>query len=415
MFLKKYLTFPTILLAIFSWFLQLPLLAQEIGSNNDVCSDKKFNKDDVKCFDLDQDNYINLQEYLALIKHKKYEIYRLLDEDRDGKLFDKEQEDREHENELIKKIEAEVKKIEAEEEKFQEDFEDFADNNKPYDKLTIDEAIEIAIGLPAKSPLPNLLGFQIREKYEDIRAFSNPKEKFSRFNEASFSFTSDFENDNDILLAKGAIFRPIKIVSNNVPNGDGSKFTGAVINPGISFDRIDNSNSDDEDVDILEFRLGFEFEFLGGKIFESQYLRAGLIYETNFGFDQGTFGGELQWQPFIRDAGNSAARKLGPISYRWRPIIHLEGGEDYLRIGPKLSLEIWPDNGPLERFTFSADYEFFQTLIDDSDTRDLLNLGLSFRLDENGNTTFRVGYRTGEVALDAKDVDELSLGFGVKF
>lgn len=400
-FFLKYLKLPVIFFATFCLVLPSPLLAEEI-SNNNICSDKKFEDKDVQCFDLDDDKFIDLEEYLILIKHRDNEIYRLLDKDRDGKLFDNDQE-----NELVSEFEEEIQKFEV-------DFNDFADTNEPIDKLSIEEAIEIAIGLPKKTPLPNLLGFQIREEYENIRAFSNPKEKFSRFKGASLSFTSDYENDNDIFLAKGAIFRPIKIISNNAPNRNKSKFTGAAINPGVSFDRVDNSNSDDKDVNILEFRLGSEFEFSGGKTFDIQYLRVGLIYETDFDFDQGTFGGELQWQPFFRDVGNSAARKIGPISYRWRPILHLEGGEDYLRIGPKLSLEIWPE-GPLDRFTFSADYEFFQTLIDDSETRNLLSIGLALQLDQTGNTTFNLGYRTGEVSLEAKNVDEFSLGFGVKF
>ena len=414
----KHSTLTAILSGILYVILQTPgVLAQETNTPG-VCSDDDFNQDDVECFDLDGDGFINKEEYLAFIKHRDNEIYRLLDEDRDGKLFDKEpenQEDKEPENELIKKIKAEVERIEADAEKFETDFNDFADTNEPKDKLSIKEAIEIAIEPTPKAPLPNLLGFQIREEYEDIRAFDKPNENFDRFNGASISFTSDFENDNDIFLAKGAIFRPIKISSNKAPSSDNFVLTGAVINPGVSFDRVDNSNSDDEDVDVLEFRLGSELEFSGGGLFDIQYLRVGLIYQTDFDFNRGIFGGELQWEPLKLGTGIGAAYKLGPISFRWRPILHLEGGEDYFRIGPKISLEVWPEEGPLERFTLSADYEFYQTIINDSETRDLFDIGLTFRLDEGGNTTIDMGYRTGEVSLDAKDVDEFSLGFGVKF
>ncbi|MDJ0648884.1 MAG: hypothetical protein QNJ60_09270 [Xenococcaceae cyanobacterium MO_188.B19] len=410
----KHSTLTAIWSGILYVILQSPLLAQETNTSGD-CADDNFNQKDVTCFDLDGDGFINQEEYLAIVKHRDNELYRLLDKDRDGRLFDKEQEDREQENELIKKIRAEVERIEADEEKFETEFNNLAVTEEPRDKLSIKEAIEIAIGPTPKAPLPNLLGFQIREEYEDIRAFDEANNNFARFNGASISFTSDFANDNDIFLAKGAIFRPIKISSDKAPSSNNFVLTSAVINPGVSFDRVDNSNSDDEDVDVLEFRLGSELEFSGGGLFDIQYLRVGLIYQTDFDFNRGIFGGELQWEPLKLGTGIGAAYKLGPISFRWRPILHLEGGEDYFRIGPKISLEVWPEEGPLERFTLSADYEFYQTIINDSETRDLFDIGLTFRLDEGGNTTIDMGYRTGEVSLDAKDVDEFSLGFGVKF
>ena len=400
----KYITFNAIFSVVFFSVAQSSLLAQETNEEDNICSDDKFTQEDIKCFDLDDNDFISEVEYEAFIKHRDNEVYRKLDTDKNGEISSDEL--GKYQRNVGKDIQFKLAI---------EEFKNFATlEGEPKDELSKKEAARIAIGPTVGSPQINLLGFQLREQYEDIRAFGSAKKDFKRFKGASLLFTSDFENNNDIFQAKGAIFRPIKISSKKVPSGSNMVFTGAAINPGVSFDRKDNSSSDDQDVNVLEFRLGSELEFSGGGFVDSLYLRTSLLYETDFDFNTGILGGELQLEPVKLGTGIGAGRKLGFFSYRLRPILHLEGGENYFRIGPKLSLKIWPE-GTLERFTLATDYEFYQTLLSNSETRDLFNVSLTFRLDEGGNTTFRVGYRSGEVSLDRQDVNEFSLGFGLKF
>ena len=298
--------------------------------------------------------------------------------------------------------------------------------------LSFEEADEITKGPPEPKPSKNLFGFQIRRHYEDISVVTPPKE-FAAIQPAILSFASDFINNNDTWAARGAIFYPIRVeTSEDTGTTSGNPVLSAyTLNPGITFDRVDNSNSDDKDVNVLNFKFGSELEITGGPLFNANYFRFSANYETDFDFKPDVLAFEAQWEPILLGAGIGVSRSIfgGAIEYRLRGILHTEigsvvdsGGRDDLntgetifRIGPKIQLQFWPGGEAIQRFAFNINWEFLQTLTGDTETRDLFEAGLTFRLDNVGHASLDLTYRSGEVALTNQKTDIFNLGFGLKF
>jgi len=380
------------------------LLAQEVDAN-----DFDFNKNGL----IDPGN-----EQETFLKHAKSEYYREVDiNPRDGIISEKEKESYE------KKLQEQIL-----DQSFDINFE-----REEKGAVSTDQANFIVVG-PDKSrnkQNPNLGGLLIRSKYEDVSVLSDPKD-FPEAEGAQFSFSSDLLNDNSTWQARGAIFRPFGPNDRGIPpTRKKPVLTGYKINPGITFDRVINSNNKESNVDNLSFNLGSEFEVAGGRAVDIQYLRTNAVYETDFDFDRDVVAFQTQWEPVKLNWGIGVRRNIlgGNLEYRWRAILHAEVGtvldagneekaesdESFFRLGPKLQFEISPTSklGPLDRFAINAEWNFLQALV--GETKDYLELGLTYQLDEVGYTTLELNYRTGETGLTNQNIDAFTLGFGLKF
>lgn len=370
---------------------------------------QELKRDDLESFD-DGDKEFSPEERAILLKHKFSDYYRKADLDKDGKISAIESET--YEKKLKKVTQFTAAEL---------DEESGADNSN----LSIDRVEFYVFDPPSPELKDSLAGFQIRRKYEDVTVLTD-KQGIGNIQGALFSYTDDLENNNNTWKARGAIFRPFVISTNKA--GSSKKplvLTKYSINPGITFDREFNTNPVQNDIDVLTFNLGTELEFSGGNFLNSQYFRANLLYETDFNLNRGIFGGNIQWQPLKLGTGIGHGRRIlgGALSYRIRPIIHIEGGtgtidngtnESYFRIGPQLKLEVWP-SGPFSRFTFTTQYEYYQSLLSGSNSRDLFEAGLSYNIDKNGNVTTDITYRNGQISLDGQDAEEITIGIGIKF
>lgn len=296
--------------------------------------------------------------------------------------------------------------------------------------IPLDKANTIIYGVTKSKPL-DLGGILIRRDYEDISVLAGP-ESFSEAPGAELSFSSDFLNNNDVFQARGAIFRPFgSNDTGKIPTSSNMVITGYKINPGITFEHISNSKKNRNDVDNLAFRLGAEVEVSGGKLFDTQYFRGDTVYETDFKFKRETFAFQAQWEPVKLEWGIGVKREFldGAFEYRWRPILHAEGGvfldsagqtnisdnDAFFRFGPKIQFELSPTKKlkPFDRLGLNLQYDYLIGILGES--VDTFEAGLFYQLDEVGHATLGLNYRVGDAGLTSEKVNTLSLGFSLKF
>jgi hypothetical protein len=93
----------------------------------------------------------------------------------------------------------------------------------------------------------------------------------------------------------------------------------------------------------------------------------------------------------------------------------IDDDERFLRVGPKLGLEIWPTADLLERLTLYARWSYLRGLIGDPQNSDLLDTGATFRIDDIGHALLELNYRNGEIPLAQDKTETFSVGLGLKF
>lgn len=410
---QQKISITTLISSILFLLMSCPLSAQDIN-NQEINLDNKGKKVEAKDFDFNRNGLIDAgKEQEVYIKHVESEYYRVADLNKDGHIDENEKEKYE------KALGDEIDLVAV-------DFDFIRDEG---DTISIEDADEIVYKpKPQASPIGNL---RIRREYEDVTVLQEI-EKFSAVKGALFAYSSDLQNTNDILQARGAVFYTFKKFTELAPDREKTGLTGYSINPGISFDRVTNSNEDkkDKDVNILAFRLGSELEFSGGRFVDNQYLRNSIVYQTDFDFDTDVLAFEAQWEPKKLYWGIGVSRDIlnSTFAYRLRTILHTEtgsvidsddeesigDGDFFLRIGPKVELNFWSKKF-LKRLGLNIKYEYLAGLAGDSGSTDLFETGLTYRLDEVGYAVLELNYRNGEIALTKENIELFTLGFGVKF
>jgi len=368
---------------------------------------------DAKDFDFDKNGTIDPgPEITALLRHANSKIYGQMDKNKNGIIEASEK----------KKYEENLNLL------VQDNLDEYASQRGERPALPVVEARKIFT--PQKPKRTSLGGLLIREKHEDVTVLDKGK-SFEKATGTILSFTRDIEQSNTAWTARGAVLYPFRIPLKAYPDFNATVLTAYSIVPSVSFDRLKNSKDDSKDVNSLTFRLGSEFEFGGGGLFDLQYARANLAYATDFDLDTKVPAVEMQWEPIKSDWGIGSGRDISgiPLEYRVRFIAHSEWGrtqdtggnanlsddETFVRVGPKFELELWPTVEGLERFSSHVKWSYLRGLTGEPENSDLLETGLTYRLDAAGHAQVEASYRNGETPLIKRDVEAFHVGIGVKF
>lgn len=374
---------------------------------------------DAKDFDFNGNCQIDPgKEAEAFLKHAKDNLYRTIDSDKDGQISDAERDS----------YERAARKSIAE---WLCDYDVLRDGRSG---LPLEEANSAFSPQFKKEPAEkkraawqeNVL---VRRSHEDVAILSEAKD-FKKAEGSQFAYTRDYEDDNDIWQARGAVIYSQVVSTGFSPTRSMGGITAYSLLPSVSFDRVSNRNNRDKDVDSLVFRLGTEIEYSGGSsLLESQYWRANIAYASDFSFDSEVLALEAQWEPVVLGWGIGTSRAgLGDaIEYRWRGIVHAEVGrtldtgdktnleehETFFRLGPKLRLELWPR--AIERLGIAVGWSYLEGVEGHPDSSELFESNLNYRLDESGHFMFTLSYRQGEVPLSQDDVKTLSAAISIKY
>ncbi len=369
----------------------------------------------VEEFDADGNGLIEPgSEITALLKSTITVPYAGIDTNRDGKV------DRQESEALDRKLDEEISFRLGE----------YMDLLGGASGMPIADVNRFIGGLPTSAP-PEASGngrLLVRRDYENIGVMGQSKDP-STVKGAWAAFTKDYENRNDIWQIRGTAMYLLRSETGLAPSGDKGGVTAYSFVPGISFDRVSNSNERYTDVNSLTFRLGSEVEYMGGGFFDAQYWRLNFAYATDFDLESGVVALEAQWEPVDTDIGMGVARSVpgGLFDFRWRPILHAEGGrvidrgdkywlvedESFFRAGPKLHLDLWPLF--LERVRIGFDWQYLHGFSGYPVHVRLFEGDISYALNDKGNYAVGLSYRKGRLPLTFEKVDDLTLGLSVKY
>jgi hypothetical protein len=371
----------------------------------------------VEEFDADGNGLIEPgSEITALLKSTVTVPYAAIDTNRDGKV------DRQESEALDRKLDEDIS---FRLEEYRELLGDSAG-------MPIADVNRFIGGLPpSPAPSPAAAGASrllVRRDYENIGVMGQSKDP-STVKGAWAAYTKDYENRNDIWQLRGSAMYLLRSETGFAPSGDNGGVTAYSFVPGVSFDRVSNSNENYTDVNSLTFRLGSEVEYMGGGFSDAQYFRLNLAYASDFDLESGVLALEAQWEPVDTDIGMGVARSVfgGLFDLRWRPILHAEGGrviergdkywlvedESFFRAGPKLHADLWPLF--LERVRIGFDWQYLHGFSGYPGHVRLFEGDISYALNEKGNYAIGLSYRKGRLPLTFEKVDDLTLGLSVKY
>lgn len=352
-------------------------------------------------FDKNRDGVIQKDEYLRFIQSENGPRVGKFDSDGDGRF---------NVNELTE-VEVALRAIQTDTDllmvEFEEDYPEgqaiteFAIINNTDDKDTF------------KSVFRSKL--LVRKSFEDVRIGTEAK-KPSLAGPAELQFTMDKKNDNKILLLKGTVMYPFKA------RKDGS----TLVVPSMTLNRVTNEKEKAKEVNSLIFRIGGDWEFDPDWV-DLAYFRVNPAWTTDTNFDLDIRGGDLQFEPVWLNIGQHVSRKLGPLSYTWRGIFlgelgkvydsddrkDLVEGENFSRLGGKLSLTLWPDS--MERLSFNFDYHYLWKVRGDLRDRKLFKGSVDWKLDSAGHFKLQTVYTNGDSTVALEDEETWSIGLGVLY
>lgn len=294
--------------------------------------------------------------------------------------------------------------------------------------MSYDDVQYIVFGPPKPTP-PQMDSnggkWLLRRDYENIGVKDDAKDP-KNVKGALLAYTRDYKNHNDIWQVRGTL---MYLLRNENTNGKKRGVTAWSLIPGVSFDRLSNSNESFTDINSLTFRLGSEIEYMGGGFMESQYWRLNLAYATDFDLKSGVLAAEVQWEPIDNDLGIGVARHVfGDLfEFRWRPILHAEAGsvlnagkkgwlledEGFFRSGPKLHVDLWPLFA--DRIHIGFDWQYLKGFSGKPDYISLFQSDLSYNLNKEGNYAISFVYRNGRLPITFDKVKDLTLGLSVRY
>lgn len=349
-------------------------------------------------YDTHPDHIISVDEFKHFIRDYCSPPVSIFDKDRDGRLSRSE----------IQEIE---KELASRNDCFASEFEGFRSsypNGKPLADTArhyrTDDAKDY--GLTKLLPRAKVL---IRETYEQLSVDLKPI-PVSKARGAHFAITGDRKSGNRTVKIKGSILRPIPIGNNRL------------LLPGVEFNRVTNKNEGTTDIDTLTLRTGLHFVNQAQTI----YLRLNPLVSTSSDFDVDIRALELQVEPVINRIGLGASHQLGPIDYLGRLMLHGEYGrvfdngqrshlllqESFTRLGPRLSLDLWPRAH--DRLSMSLDFEYLRNLDARMRARRLFKATLSYDLDADGALTLETKYTSGDSSVALEDEETWTIGVAFK-
>lgn len=253
----------------------------------------------------------------------------------------------------------------------------------------------------------------IRDTVESID-FVKDQKKYAKAKAATISYAYDGNNENKIFLFKGAIMRPYQIDKDTL------------ITPSIAFNHIKNEKNVNEEVDTLEFQLGFT------KFFQTKdvhyYLSLKPTHTTDFSLKSSINSIQVQMQPISDSLNIQTPDKCGIFWFEclFRPVLHYEFGEvedsgdsvlsedSFSRIGLKSTLDIYPFRTS-DKLVSSIGYDYLYSLTGNFRDRKKFLFSVTYALDDAGHFLLQSKYTNGDSSVKLEDEETFTLGLGVKF
>ncbi|HEY0652697.1 MAG TPA: hypothetical protein VGD65_06195 [Chryseosolibacter sp.] len=262
----------------------------------------------------------------------------------------------------------------------------------------------------------SMWGVLIRESHEEISS-SSTITPISKVKAAMFSYTYDYPTKAVTWLAKGAILRPIF-----------SKSEKAAFVPSITFNRVISDDSTKEANSFIP-RLGYHRYFSYKR--SIHIARAFVNYGTDFSFESAQAGIELEYEPILRKfpIGRYYAIIKNDsdvaVELRTKAYLHFEVGyvmeagnkenleqeSEYARVGGKGAIDL----RFFERLEVSASYHYLHGLSGTPSKSRQTTYGCSYSIGTDGNFSIAAEYQYGNVPITQEEVENFTIGFGIKF
>lgn len=267
-------------------------------------------------------------------------------------------------------------------------------------------------------------------------ATAHPK----KANPATFSLSRDMSEGFNEWSARGAVFfsmvreldRERRANEDHQAAGDGWSLwrhaRRVSFGNSLSVDRFASNKPSKKDVDSTILRTGLETTMANLVGIPIQYWRLQAAVGTDTGLESCVGALEAEWQPVLGTGWGTTADLIPKVTkFRIGFLVRTEygqvfgvgnhpllvSGEDFLRLGPAATLEVWPIYNLLPRLSFTASARYLWGIFGDPGSTSLLDLRWAYFLDKEQHFTLSLGYRSGELPLTLEQVDmvDLSLGF----
>lgn len=317
------------------------------------------------------------------------------------------------------------------------DFEAVADGRP---SLSFREAEFAARGRPQPQANPaSSAGFRLRRDLSDVAVdVTSPERVVDESDEgALISFNRDLDAGGTVVQAVGSLYSviPLQFDKPDERPAPGMRLRSVALIPSLSFDITESSEDDADDGSSLTFRLAGQGEVrqtpLEDQFLAALYPRLGIAYATDLELDSDVLAAEVDIDPVLNISGNHINTPLIPglLQARWTALLHSESGytinagddtsleedEWFLRIGPKLRVDLVPDITAIENWRLSFAYDYLWGTGGTSSETSLLETSLSYTPSSNSPVELTLSYRKGDTLLLDYEVDQLTLGIGVKF
>lgn len=251
---------------------------------------------------------------------------------------------------------------------------------------------------------------------------------------ASFTYTRDFQNDNELTALTGSVYLLKDIFPKPKDAATIAPFDRVTWAPGIEFDQQRNRSNPAKNIDYLSPRLLGEIQLPGETV--RHIFRVGGYYNTDSRGETKVWGGSAQWQPVSNEYHISSGYRISsssPLALRFDPILHVEAehvidagplqnindGDQYFRAGPILQAHFWFVDGPqfLRRVTFGGQYRHLWGAGGSGHQQDMQywQANVSYNLDDEGHAAIKASYRHGDLPGTGQDVRDFKTGLSVKF
>lgn len=245
------------------------------------------------------------------------------------------------------------------------------------------------------------------------------------------SYDSNFRSDEKKWRIKGALLAPI--IWNTGTNGDktGARLARMALVPAVDFDRLTSNDEEGDELDSLEFSLGNEIEFLGGRLFERQYFSLAPVYTTDFGFRSATLSGKFRYEPMNPDYGlggwtkcyveyveclmNFALVASGGRTIDSGTKENLSDNDTFFWFGPALSFGLQPTIQPFDRLSWRTDWYYYYTAVGSGGDADKITSTIAWRLDDDGHFSLSTTYEHGDIPTTRDKITTLTTGLTIKF
>lgn len=360
-------------------------------------------------YDIDRDGRLNRGEAAAYFRAREARKITInADTNKDGRISREEFEtyDRKFEEELETRI---------------------LDNLSTYDRqqaaqqpMTVREIRQDFAPIPPQPPEKGeepKVQILLRSKMEDLDV------AFDKATPSNFAYAHNFENQADSWSAKGVGAIRFQESGEQIYS----------LTASVAFDRLTNNKDASKETNSLIPRVQGALTVPGDPSFiQLHQFRLAAAYGTDFDLESKVPAAEFDYEPTIFGLAVGVAHPLANVvDYRWRVIAHGEFGRvvdaggkpdllkiedsEFLRVGPKLQLELWPSHAALSRLSFTLGYTHLNDVLNDCDSSDLFTALAKWQLDDKGNYFLTLDYRHGDTPLVQEKTNVFTLGVGVRF